>query len=343
MPVLGPEHWKTLSVPSKPSFTLSDISNAIIEVTGLRVLDTAVHIPRGFANESWIATTEIGKIVFKIGLPNAPIDKRNSSIQALVLAQRAGIPHPQIIISSDQCEALGGRLVRVFHYIEGLPLDQMPDSIDSMIRFWTELGSAVRAMHSVHPDGFSSRFDSSAPSFKSWEEYCAYRIPQINKRALKSGYFNEHDLNRFWKDVEISIHRVSPLVKPALTHRDLHEDNLLVAHDGALAAILDFDMAESWDPVADFFRLKYWVFSESRVIKDFFSKGYGSPCEVHSCFEERLNIVCAMEFTNIIANAGPRDSEYLNWARENLQMVAQSAGWFSPVQNYQFFEINRQI
>jgi aminoglycoside phosphotransferase (APT) family kinase protein len=53
-----------------------------------------------------------------------------------------------------------------------------------------------------------------------------------------------------------AVFNVDQFVRPTLVHRDLNLDNLLADEDGNLAAILDFDQAEAWEPMADRLKLE---------------------------------------------------------------------------------------
>ena len=70
---------------------------------------------------------------------------------------------------------------------------------------------------------------------------------------MASGAFAGPALEALWEPVLRLAREVAPSVRPALSHRDLYLDNFV---DDSLKAILDFDMAEAWDPVADFAKLR---------------------------------------------------------------------------------------
>ncbi len=91
-------------------------------------------------------------------------------------------------------------------------------------------------------------------------------------------------------------------VAPALCHRDLYVDNVLVGEDGALVALLDFDMVEVWDPVVDFFKLEWFVFEPNPTARAPFLDAYLDGDPLPRMFAERLALASLIELVNHAAN-----------------------------------------
>ncbi len=311
-------------LPYQPEFPPLAIARAVTELTGRPVIGAPTPIRRGEANENWLVETREGTLLCKVAPTAAPVDKWQAAARAVELAVGAEIPTPALV-AAHPCAALSGRFVRILEWVEGEPAGELDAPLSACPMLWSDLGHAVRRMHEVHLPAFSSRLDGSAPSFPTWDAYLAYRIPQIHQRAAASGYFDLDALGRLWAAIGAEARRLDWIIHPTLTHRDLHLGNILVTPDGRLAAIVDFDNAEAWDPVADFFKLRWWVWNECPEIEPLFVAGYGSPPEVHPHFAERLNIVSAVELVNILAQDTVAEDCAVD--RGRLQAVTKEAGW----------------
>lgn len=313
----------------KLEFSPLEVKYAVEELMDQEVISTPVHKSRGLGNENWFIETEVKKYLCKIGPSNAPVSKWRAAANANKLAVERGLPVPKIVVFDEQNNRLG-RVVRVYEFIDGQNIDDIGGVSKVQQQFWTEFGTALRQLHEINIEGFSSRLDSSVPSFNSWDAYLKYRIPQIHARVGASCILDEAVVSRFWEAINKTACSVASVIKPALTHRDLHIDNVLFSPDGGLAAILDFDQAEAWDPVADFFKLQYFVFVEAPGSELAFTKTYGTLSETHTYFEERLSIVSGIELVNIIANEPYSKSTEVDALICCLQEVAHAAGWPDP-------------
>lgn len=142
--------------------------------------------------------------------------------------------------------------------------------------FFTSFGSAVAKLHSAACEGFSSRVGgaSIAPTFPTWADYVAYRVPQILGRAVKTNLYSPTEWNEIFDQAMHLVERVSPVVEPRLTHRDLYLDNVLAGPDYRVAAIVDFDNAEPWDVAADWVKLRWQVFPRYAGAADAYRTGY---------------------------------------------------------------------
>jgi aminoglycoside phosphotransferase (APT) family kinase protein len=105
-------------------------------------------------------------------------------------------------------------------------------------------------------------------------------------------------------EISALVARLSCDIAPALTHRDLYLDNLLASPEGDLRAILDSDLAEVWDPVVDFVKLRWQVFSRYPGAKAAFCRGYEAETEPLPMLRERLHVVDLLELINAVSNAG---------------------------------------
>lgn len=283
------------------TFEAARVASLVETVLGRQVIE-ALFVPKGFANENWRVRTSEGDVLVKIGLAGASAAKWRASARALDLARTARVHGPQLLHSESSCAALDGRVLRIQRWVDGVS----PDTLDGApaARFWTALGRAVRALHGVAFERFSSRLDASAPDFSTWSAYLAYRIPQIEARCAQASVLSAAERAEVWERVLDDARRIDGLVRPAFVHRDLHPDNLLATPDGALAGLLDFDMVEPWDPVGDWFKLEHWCFAGQPARRSAFEAGYGVPAERHAAFEARRVIIDIVEGLNMAAAEG---------------------------------------
>ena len=94
------------------------------------------------------------------------------------------------------------------------------------------------------------------------------------------------------------VERVSPVVEPRLTHRDLYLDNVLAGPDYRVAAIVDFDNAEPWDVAADWVKLRWQVFPRYAGAADAYRTGYHTAAGELPMLEKRVRLADILELSN---------------------------------------------
>jgi Ser/Thr protein kinase RdoA (MazF antagonist) len=270
------------------------------DALGVRI-DDASHIAAGYGNENWRVTTADGEwFIAKIG-PAASASKWAATGGAQELARQIGVPTPQLIHFDPSCDALGGSVMRMFEWIDGVPgpaaVARHPE------RLLGDLGRAAAMLHGQHVDRFTSRLDGSAPTFDRWDEYVAYRSEQIVERSSGAGAFDAAYLDRFATTIVSAAAAVADHACAVVCHRDLHLDNVIAREDGSLLALLDFDMAEGWDAPVDLVRLRLHVFPEHPAAEAAFIAGYREVRVDDQAWDERLWIVEMLELVNAAANA----------------------------------------
>jgi aminoglycoside phosphotransferase (APT) family kinase protein len=211
--------------------------------------------------------------------------------------------------------------VQIIEFVDGVHPPSVLTDAAAARTFFGDFGAALARLHAVRWHASSSRLDGSAPEFATWTEYVEYRLPQIERRGVEA--FAPGEFADIAAIVRETAAAVSPVVVPALTHRDLFFDNLLVRADGHLVAVLDWDAAEAWDPAIDLVKPRYQMFpiaSEQAV--DAFWAAY-PPIER---LEERLLVVDLLEQANAVANARRLgDGEYEQRCRRWLAAALRSA------------------
>jgi Ser/Thr protein kinase RdoA (MazF antagonist) len=195
--------------------------------------------------------------------------------------------------------ALDGRVLRVFSYLEGESPHTIVDDSAKRARFLGQLGEAVARLHRIAMPEFSSRIGTSG-GFERWSDYVANRWVSVVGRAEQSGL--DADLVAA---AGAAVDRLAPqfddVARPALCHRDLYLDNLLCDREGNLVALLDFDMAEAWEPAADFHKLRWLVFEGDAGAERALLSGYCDGHRLPDYFDARVLLVEIIDLVNGLA------------------------------------------
>jgi aminoglycoside phosphotransferase (APT) family kinase protein len=288
---------------------------------GAAVTELPTAPAQGLGNETWRVTLGDRRVIVRVAGFDADLGKLRAAWQAHGLAWSAGVPTGEPICMVEQCAELGGRALRLVGFVDGHAPAGSFAAPEDRRRFLRSLGAALARLHRVRLPGFSSRVDGSAPAFDEWPGYVAFRIEGVRARALRSGAFDEHELDRLFGPLPALAAAVSPSVRPALTHRDLHPGNLVADADGTLRAVVDWDGSEAWDPLVDFVKLRWQMLDDHPDAADDLWQGYGGRPE-H--VEERLAVLDVLELVNAVANARlDRDARY---EAANRHYLARATG-----------------
>lgn len=299
------------------------MSDAHVSVAASNLLDARIAevapLPVSYSNQTWRVATDAGaRYVVKIG-PLGLEAKWRSAHRALDLAASVGVPVAPLVRSAPH----DGRLARVFEWVEGQRPD--PDALgeDGVRRLFTDLGNALRALHGIELDAFSSRLDGSAPSFAHWSDYLDQRLAAITARCRKTRALDEDELDRVCSAVRRLAAAVGDRARPTLCHRDLYADNLLVDPTGRLVALLDFDTAEAWDQAAEFDKLDRLLIPEFPSARRWFDAAYRAECPEPPRWEERVRLVAIVEALNTLPNAisAGWSSDYADDARRRMRAL----------------------
>jgi aminoglycoside phosphotransferase (APT) family kinase protein len=296
---------------------------AVVEAVAADALGAGVawarHLAVGWGNENWRVRTVTGDdFVLKLGPPESG-PKWQATRGAYAVAAARGVPVNELVHFDPSCAAAGGWVVRILRWVDGVePAPVLSDPAHCR-RFFTSLGVAVRSLHEHPVDGFCSRLDGSKPSFGRWDDYVAFRWSEVRARVEAAAAFGEAEISDLERELAESAAAVADVVRPALCHRDLHLGNLLATPDGGLAAVLDFDGAEAWDPAIDVVKLRWLVFPHQPGAAEAFAAGYGEP---PARWDERVRLVDVLELTNTVANAvATQDESFERSARQRLAEV----------------------
>lgn len=289
------------------------------DVLGSTPVDVEHH-PVGFGGENWKLRDDAGRrYVVKIGDWTNEAKWRSSHV-AYELATAAGLPVPELVHQGE----LDAHLVRIFTWIDGQSaMTVEPDDPARSAHLLGSVGEAVRTLHSIKRDGFSSRLDGSSPSFASWKDYIDYRLSQIRRRCEATAAVDTHVLNHACDVATALAAEVNDSAKPVLCHRDLHPGNLIVDDDGALVGMIDWDAAESWDRAGDWFKLEYELLRAHPDGEALLAVAYLGDDEVPQQWNERRRLVHIIETLNILPNAMLKGwtTDFAERARSHLDQL----------------------
>jgi aminoglycoside phosphotransferase (APT) family kinase protein len=304
-----------------PSLSAHEVEALAREVLGMDDL-RAEHVPFGYGNENWRVTDTAGRsFIVKIG-SNESFAKWKSASAAYELAASVGVPAPALVSFTTQ----GDHVVRVFEWIDGDTPTSPPTGHEQVAAWCAGLGRAIAGLHSIELDAFGSRLDGSAPSFGRWSDYIDYRVEQIRGRCSENGAVDLPTLDLACAAIRDIAAEVTGVVRPTLCHRDLYADNLLVDEQGTLVAILDWDMAEAWDPAGEWFKLDWLLFPAFPGSESAFSAAYHAIHPEPPRWARRKQLVDLMESLNAIPNAAtqPWNSDFEAQVRARLQVLLGS-------------------
>lgn len=283
----------------------------------------AEHQPVGFGNENWKLRDDSGcRFVLKIGDAGSEA-KWNSSHLALGLAAAAGLPVPELV----HLGKIDHHLVRIFTWIDGYSASSLVAGSERSTRFLRSLGEAVRSLHMIERNSFSSRLDDSAPAFPTWGAYITYRLSQIRERCLATRSVNLDLLDRVCGAATELAATVEDSAEAVLSHRDLHPDNLIVNADGTLIGIIDWDAAEAWDRAGDWFRLEFELLRSHPHGGTVLFEAYLQGDSIPSQWDQRKRLVHLIETLNILPNAVARswETEFSDRARSHMLELLNEA------------------
>lgn len=252
------------------------------------------RILQGWGNESWIAETALGRLVVKVGLPEADVTKWRAAATGLALARSADLPVPDLLAFVDAADEVDGRILRVFSYIPGSIA-----RVDAPESFFRELGAEVRRLHSIPQPQFTSRVGGDG--FDRWSDFLDHRWDAVLGRVAQAEI--DPTLVARVKTLASSLAAdVDEVATPKLCHRDLYLDNVLVDENGSLVALLDFDMVEVWDPTVEFFKLEWFVFDPRPAARAAFMEAYLAGGSLPPMFEQRVRLASIVELMNHAAS-----------------------------------------
>lgn len=265
-------------------------------------IEGIVRIERGHAHQNWRIRSRGRDLLVKVSKPGHALAKLESATRSWHRASAAGVAVPELLVVAPKHEPAGGRTVRILEWLPGQHPYEVVTDPERMERFFSGFATELARFHGVECEAFSSRVGGT-PSFDSWARYVEYRCAQIRERGKGSRLLPEPRLHDLLDEAVQLARRVSPVVRPSLTHRDLYLDNLLAAPDGSFAGLLDLDLTEAWDPMADLVKPRWQIFDEFPGSEAIFRTAYRAVRDDVVLADERLRLAAILELGNQVINA----------------------------------------
>lgn len=281
--------------------------------TGGDVLEVE-EILTGFGNHNWRVWSDTESFVLKVGR-GSRAEKWRAAAQVSDVARQLGLCVP----TCRFIDVIDGSVVRLFEWIEGRPATALASDAEGQARLGRSLGTAIAELHCHAMDGFSSRFDHTAPTHPSWERYVSARLDGIVARALAESAPHPSLIEAGVVASRHLANLVSEAAAPVICHRDLHAPNLLVDDAGELVAILDWDMPELWDQAGEWFKLEVKLFRDLPNVRAAFERAYLAVHGAPPQWEERKRLVHLLEDVNILSNAATLADDFVAGAAQRLE------------------------
>jgi len=261
-----------------PEVRRSDIEEALKGALPACGEVTQLHpLVKGHGHQSFVVETSANTtLLLKIALRREQLAKMQSLRQVLELAARHHIPAPTLLYFSEGTASFGSRPWLVQEFLTG------QDGEDALSRmsegqraaFFRDFGNAVARLHAVNVGYFAEDLASSRRE-ETWASVVESRVARLENDHLQAGLLPRGRIEAAAAAIRSVVRTVSPHVCPSLVHRDLYLPNTLVA-DGRFLCLLDFEHARSSDALADFVKLRMWVFDKVPGSEAEFCAGYGS-------------------------------------------------------------------
>jgi aminoglycoside phosphotransferase (APT) family kinase protein len=149
-------------------------------------------------------------------------------------------------------------------------------------------------LHAIEPSCFSSSISEPPRCQPTWQALVEERMARLVSLNRDARVLSDDVLDEAVAEIASEAARVSEVVRPALSHGDLHTQNTLV-DEGRFVAILDFEHAKFWDAMFDFVKLRMWTFESQEGSAAPFMEGYRSTAPPLEAFEDRLRVCTGLE------------------------------------------------
>lgn len=274
-----------------------------------------VEIQAGFGNHNWRVPTPTGDVLLKIG-PAASPGKWAAAQLGADRAREKGLAVPKV----QSTTVIDDYVIRTLDWVEGESAGTLADDRRGQAQLGAELGAAIAALHADDLDHFGSRLDGSSGTFPTWASYVGDRLEVVERRAAAAGAPELALRQRAATVVKSLAQSVNGDCRPVVCHRDLHPDNLIVAPDGSLNGIIDWDMAEAWDAAGEWFKLDLFLFDRLPHARGPFESAYVAGAGIVSV--DRRRLVVLLESLNLVANAGVFSADFVAFGLRQLEQLS---------------------
>lgn len=232
---------------------------------------------KGHGHQSFVLETSSNTdLLLKIAWRREQLGKMKSLGQVLALTAEHDIPAPRLLYFSEGTASFAGRPWLIQEFLGGQDGEVAIVGMSELQRatFFRDFGRAVARLHAIDVGYFAENLASSRRE-QTWTAVVESRLERLKNSHRQAGLLPHHRVQSAGEAILSAARAASPRIRPSLVHRDLYLPNTLVAA-GRFRCLLDFEHARSWDALADFVKLKMWVFDRVPGSEAEFCAGYGS-------------------------------------------------------------------
>jgi len=281
------ERKRLLDIAKARTTSTDTIANMIFRAIGEEVEDIS-RIVRGESNEVYeIKTKKQHDIILRIGHWDKKTFQRES--WAIKQASAIGVPVPKILAigehqsSTYYCiqEKLRGTTLDTLLYSHNLPKERARVIVE-------KAGEALGKLHSIHTTGWGYLNEPNQGEFKTLEE--KYNKVKAEREriatAIKATNIPITDINNVLQTLSsgLQVHKGHQ----SLIHGDFGPKHIFVDNKDNITGIIDWEQAESGDPVIEFARWNFWFEKESPTI--WLKTGHEKITSLGDNYDERYRI-----------------------------------------------------
>ncbi|KWX03222.1 ADP-ribose pyrophosphatase [Carbonactinospora thermoautotrophica] len=279
--------------------TAPDFDRQVLAVVralpGLAGVCAIVPVAGGRSHRTWRASGPDGDLLVKLPLREPDPDRARRHAVMHRTAYAAGVPVARLRLVVDRSPL--GRPLLVFDWLPGVDaVAAWPGlTVEDRRAVAFAWGQAVAWMHATTGGAFTGH-----AARVSWDEVVAARASELEREHHALRLLPPAVVTAAAARLRAAARRVAPLVRPALTHLDLHLPNVLV-NGARMVGLLDFEHARWWDAAADFVKLRAWVFEAYPGTAEPFLAGYRDAGGHLPGFEARQWVCEGLEWLSGIA------------------------------------------
>lgn len=256
----------------------------------------AERLPVGFGHENWrIFDSEGGRWLVKIAERMKTPLRMENAVAAQRLAAAGGVRVPEIVgveIGSEQL----GRPCCVQRWVDGIDAETALASLapTERLAFGASLAAEIVSLHAIESDWVG---EGVLPSLRlaGWRPFVHAQAERLREMNSRHGSLDASTLiaavaecHRLGDCVDVSF-------RPGLAHRDLWPPNVILAGDGTVAALLDFEHARFTDTAWDLVKLDLLFLRTHPDIAAAFHSAYGAARRWDDAFDLRIRLCFGLE------------------------------------------------
>lgn len=256
----------------------------------------AERIPLGFGHENWrIFDADGDRWLVKIAERMRSPLRMENAVAAQTLAAGGGVRVPEIVGFEIGPNPLG-RPYCVQRWVDGVDAQTALATLapTERLAFGTSLAGEVARLHAVDSDWVG---EGVLPSLRlaGWRPYVHAQTERLRKMNALYGSLDAPTLDAAVAECHCLGDSVDVSFRPGLAHRDLWPPNVILAGDGTVAALLDFEHARFTDTAWDLVKLDLLFLRTHPDIAAAFHDAYRRARPWDDALELRIRLCFGLE------------------------------------------------